>query len=213
VLKQATLCMVMVAVCLTIASAQSNQSSDDYHKNEFFVGYSNNQIDEGNRSGLHGFEFSYTRNISRYVGIRADVSHSLRNREVTGEVPDPIVGTFTFRQDTRRSVTNVLGGVQFKDNSSEARFKPFGYALAGIAHNRASFKNFACSSGNCPTNLPNGFNFSFNDTGFAAALGGGLDIKLSRRFDLRAIQVDYNPIYSDSRVDNNFRIGVGIVIH
>src|SRR5687767_2524761 len=118
----------MVALCLTISSAQSNQSPDDYHKNEFFIGYSNNQIDEGGRSGLHGIGGSYTRNLTRYFGIRADVSYAQRNREVTGQIPDPIVGTYTFRQDTLRSVTNVLAGVQFKDNSTEKRFKPFAYA-------------------------------------------------------------------------------------
>ena len=210
-LKQATLCALIVAVCLTITSAQTPSSGDEYHKNEFYVGYSNNQIDAGNRTGLHGAEFSYTRNFSRYFGIRADVSHSTRKRELSFQANDPNFGSYSYDQDTRRSVTNVLGGVQVKDNSSETRFKPFAYAMAGIAHNRSSFTNFRCTSGTCPPAIVG--DFSFNDTGFAAALGGGLDIKLSRRFDLRAIQVDYNPIYSNSRMDNNFRIGVGIVFH
>ena len=199
-----------VILCLTMASAQS-QSSDEYNKNEFYVGYSNNQIDAGNRTGLHGVEFSYTRNFSRYFGIRADISHATKKRELSFEANDPVFGPYTFDQDTRRSVTNLLAGVQVKDNSTETRFKPFGYALAGIAHNRSSFTNFRCTSGTCPAQA--GGDFRFNDTGFAAAIGGGLDIKLSRRFDLRAIQVDYNPIYSDSRMDNNFRVGVGIVFH
>ena len=210
-LKQATVCALIVAVCLTITSAQTPSSGDEYHKNEFYVGYSNNQIDAGNRTGLHGTEFSYTRNFSRYFGIRADVSHSTRKRELSFQANDPNFGSYSYDQDTRRSVTNVLGGVQVKDNSSETRFKPFAFAMAGIAHNRSSFRNFRCTSGTCPQAIVG--DFSFNDTGFAAALGGGLDIKLSRRFDLRAIQVDYNPIYSNSRMDNNFRIGVGIVFH
>ena len=203
----------MVAVCLTMASAQSDQSPDEYHKNDFYVGYSNNQIDEGTRRGLHGFEVAYTRNVSRFFGIKVDVSHAQRSRNVSGQAFDPVAGTYTFIFDSKRSVTNVMGGVQFKDNSTETRFKPFAHALVGIAHNRASTKNFACSSTNCPATLPTIFNLRSSDTGFAAGLGGGLDIKLSRRFDLRAIQVDYNPIYSNSRVDNNFRIGVGIVFH
>jgi hypothetical protein len=211
VLKQATLCAVFVAVCLTITSAQTQSSGDDYHKNEFYVGYSNNQIDAGNRTGLHGVEFSYTRNFSRYFGLKADVSHATRKRELSLAPNDPIFGSYSFDQDNRRSITNVLAGVQVKDNSTETRFKPFAHAMAGIAHNRSSFTNFRCTSGTCPQSIAG--DFSFNDTGFAAALGGGLDIKLSRRFDLRAIQVDYNPIYSDSRMDNNIRIGVGIVIH
>lgn len=209
-MKHASLCAVMVALCLSAAFAQS-QPSDEYNKNEFYVGYSNNQIDAGNRTGLHGVEFSYTRNLSRYFGIKADVSHATRKRELSFEANVPDFGTYTFDQDSRRSVTNVLAGVQVKDNGTETRFKPFGHALAGIAHNRSSFTNFRCTSGTCPPGA--GGDFRFSDTGFAAAIGGGIDIKLSRRFDLRAIQFDYNPIYSDSRVDNNFRVGIGIVIH
>ena len=204
----------MVAVCLTIASAQSDQSPNDYHRNEFYVGYSNNQIDGGGRSGLHGIEGSYTRSVSRYFGFRADVSYAQRSRQLTGQLINPGTGLpYTFIQDSTASVTNVLAGVQIKDNSTEKRFKPFAFAMAGIAHNRGSFRNFACASGSCPTNPPGIPNFSSSDTGFAAALGGGLDIKLSRKFDLRVIQVDYNPIYSDQRVDNNFRIGFGVVFH
>ena len=214
-LKLATLCAVMVSVCLTMAAAGQAQApnNDDFHKDEFYVGYSNSQIDEAGRQGLHGFEGAYTRNFSRYFGIRANVSHSFRDREVTLQSFDPVSGTYTGTQEYRRSVTNVLAGLQVKDNSKETRFKPFGYALVGIAHNRSRYQNFACTSGNCPNNSPNVFSFKSSDTGFAAALGGGLDIKLSRRFDLRAIQVDYNPIYSNSRVDNNIRIGVGLVFH
>ena len=210
-IKQSTLCAVIVAVCLTITSAQSQPSSDEYHKNEFYVGYSNNQIDAGNRTGLNGVEFSYTRNFSRYLGIKSDVSYATKKRELSFSTTDPNFGPYSFEQDTRRSVTNVLAGIQVKDNNTETRFKPFAYGMAGIAHNRSSFTDYRCTSGTCPTPVLG--DFSFNDTGFAAAIGGGLDIKLSRRFDLRAIQVDYNPIYSNSRFDNNFRIGVGIVFH
>ncbi len=70
----------------------------------------------------------------------------------------------------------------------------------------------------------------FEDSGFAAAIGGGLDIHLSKRVDVRAIQVDYNPMRFDftdfgavgipgtptplgepKRTLHNFRIGIGIV--
>jgi opacity protein-like surface antigen len=72
----------------------------------------------------------------------------------------------------------------------------------------------------------------FDDAGFTAAIGGGLDIRLSDRVAIRAIQVDYNPMkfdFSDfgttgipgtptftgdqKRTLHNFRIGIGIVFH
>lgn len=52
-----------------------------------------------------------------------------------------------------------------------------------------------------------------SDTGLAAALGGGLDIRLNKRLDLRAIQVDYNPTRLFGSTQHNIRIGIGIVIH
>lgn len=211
-LIKAALSALMVVVCLTVSPAQSTQSSDEYNKNEFYIGYTHNRVDGGGGTGLNGIQGSYTRNVSRFFGIRVDVSHAWKSREFGAQLTDPTTGTYTFRQDNNRSVTNFLAGVQFKDNRNDKRFKPFAYALAGVAHNRTSFKNLRCASGNCPTTIPIVNNFTFRDTGFGAALGGGLDIKLSRRFDLRVIQVDYNPIYSDSRVDNNVRIGAGIVI-
>jgi hypothetical protein len=56
-----------------------------------------------------------------------------------------------------------------------------------------------------------GFGFIVNETGFGGAFGGGLDIKINDRIDFRAIQVDYNPVYTNRSFDNNVRIGVGIV--
>jgi hypothetical protein len=51
--------------------------------------------------------------------------------------------------------------------------------------------------------------------------GGGLDVKVHKRVDVRVFQIDYNPIWFkgndnlelDSRLQNNIRIGFGIVIH
>jgi len=45
--------------------------------------------------------------------------------------------------------------------------------------------------------------------------GGGLDIALTEHIMLRGIQADYYPTHFDNGVDtgqNNFRIGVGLII-
>lgn len=72
--------------------------------------------------------------------------------------------------------------------------------------------------------------FETTGTDFALALGGGLDVRVSDRISIRAIQVDYNPVFlgdltvdrlnragtlatqtlEDQRADN-IRISVGIV--
>jgi opacity protein-like surface antigen len=105
-----------------------------------------------------------------------------------------------------RTRYNFLGGVQIKDNSSDARFKPFAHALIGAGHGRTKVSSVTCPAGVDCSDLIND-----SETGFAGAFGGGLDIKLSNRVDFRAIQVDYNPIKFDSGTQNNVRFGVGFV--
>lgn len=91
-------------------------------------------------------------------------------------------------------------GVQLKNNATKAKLKPFGHLLAGVGTERASFFCPTCSLSNS----------RFNQTGFAASVGGGLDVRLSNKIDFRAIQVDYNPMNIDSHLNNNVRFGLGI---
>jgi hypothetical protein len=192
------------------ADPEPTTISNGYSKNEFYLGYSNQQVGNSNRSAFQGFQGAYVRNVSRWFGIRGDFSYAKDNRTLHGSFADSTGAVYSFQQTNARSVINVLGGVQIKDNASTKRFKPFAFALGGVAVNRTSYKDFACSSATCPSTLPLA-NFSYRDTGLAGSFGGGLDIRVNKRVDFRAIQIDYNPIYSNSRVDNNFRIGVGFV--
>jgi len=196
-------------------SADQTTTPGEYNKNEYYIGYSNQQTNRFGRTGFNGIEGSYTRNVSRWFGIRGSLSYAKSERTFRGTLSNPAGGTYDFQQDNIRSVTNILGGIQIKDNASTKRFKPFAFALGGVAINTSKFKRLACvSSGtttNCPASIPLINNFTFTDTGISGAFGGGLDIKITDRIDFRAIQFDYNPVYSNSRVDNNFRFGIGIV--
>ena len=195
--------------CSSLAMAQS-----DYKKFEFYGGYSHNRVDTGigdddpdlndivdEREGFHGFNTSVTGNMSRYFGLKADFAGHFKKKDFD-------FGGSTLNLDSR--LFNFLGGVQVKDNSTDTTFKPFAHALVGVAHAR----NEATFGGVCaaivPTPCPN---FSESDTGLAGALGGGIDIRASNRFDIRVIQFDYNPTRLFDSTQHNFRIGVGIVIH
>jgi opacity protein-like surface antigen len=105
--------------------------------------------------------------------------------------------------------------VQIKDNSKEgSRFRPFGHALAGVAVGKSKIDNSFFSSGFCQqTGVDCRGDFSDSETGFAAAIGGGIDIKATERFSIRAIQVDYNPTRFNGSTQNNFRFGLGVVFH
>ena len=192
-------------------TTKSTSPGSEYQKNEFYLGYSNQQVDNFGRTTFQGFQGAYTRNVSRWFGIRGDFSYARNDRTLHGSLIDPVIGSYNFQQSSVRSVTNVLGGVQIKDNASTNRFKPFAFALGGVAFTRNTFKNLACASVPCPASIPLTNNFSYRDTSLAGAFGGGLDIKVTERIDFRAFQIDYNPIFSNGRVDNNFRIGIGVV--
>jgi len=214
------------------ALAQNNE----YKKWEFFGGYSalgfdtlagdtdNVNVDEvlGGRNTLRGFELSLTRNIHRYVGVKFDYSLHLREDNFSRPAGSGTVDT---------TVQNYLGGLQFKNNDKEGpRFKPFAHALFGIAVQKVDLDS---------PQLPAVFgvsDFHVNETSFAMAFGGGIDIKLNNRFDVRAGQIDWNiinrgdqqtgivltptpfqtvgtPFVIPGTRQDNLRLSIGIVIH
>lgn len=196
---------------LSVCVFAQTSGGDEYKRNEFYAGYSNQQVDNFDRQSFNGFEAAYVRNIRRYVGIKGDFSAAFRKDDFEGNLPVLIPGgtAATFRGENNTSLYNFLGGVQIKDNASTARFKPFAHALAGVAHIRNTSR-VTCTSGNCSTSFAPG-EFTFSDTGFSAALGGGLDVRVSDKIDFRLVQVDYNPIRANGRWNNNVRFGIGFV--
>ena len=203
---------------LILAAAAQISYAQDYHRGELYVGYSHNRVDTGfatgdlgtvdgvdlndfvdtfdRRTGFNGFEVSATGNFSRYVGAKFDF---------TGHYHSDDVGFGVFPAKVNESIYNVLGGVQVKDNTEGATLKPFGHALFGAAVGRAKF-DFGGQLPGFDTNA--GY-----ETGFAAAVGGGLDVRLSDSIDVRAIQVDWNPTRLFDNTQHNVRIGVGLVFH
>jgi hypothetical protein len=80
--------------------------------------------------------------------------------------------------------------------------------MGGAGHYRTKVTNVNCTNAavtNCPSLAQD-----FSDTGLAGVFGGGLDVRVSNRVDIRAIQVDYNPIRMDGSIDHNFRFGFGV---
>ena len=80
------------------------------------------------------------------------------------------------------------------------KMTPFVHALFGMAH-------MSNSKG------------VYSDTGFALALGGGLDTKVSKNLAWRIFQVDYmatrlqDPTGTGNPQQDNFRLATGIVYH
>lgn len=196
-MRKLFLMAILIASAAPLTFAQT--ASDDYNKLDVYAGFSHNRVDTGlgdddpdlddifdEREGYNGVEASVTGNVSRYFGVKADYSFHRNEIDFGADSTD-------FR------IHNFLGGVQFKDNAKETKVKPFAHLLAGVAHQSVDL-----------TDLDNTFT-DFSETGFAAAIGGGLDFRVSDRVDVRAIQFDYNPNHINGNTQHNFRVGVGVV--
>lgn len=221
-LKKAFMALSFAAVTAASAIAQA-QPADDFKKSEFYVGYSNGQVDTGvdsgssaadffrDRENFNGVNVSGVYNLNRYFGVKADVSATYNKNEVSDTFTDGGLN-YTIGFKNNNSLYNFLGGVQVKDNAKSGVFKPFAHALVGVGHARARFKDFSCITpvgGNCAPFVV--ADETFSDTGFAGAFGGGIDLRVNDRFQIRAIQVDYNPTRIGGEFQNNVRIGAGIV--
>ncbi|HYY56413.1 MAG TPA: outer membrane beta-barrel protein [Pyrinomonadaceae bacterium] len=215
--------LFLASLILACAPLGFAQTTDEYNKVEFYGGYSHNRVDTGlsdddpdfrdiidEREGFNGFETSITGNVHKYVGLKFDVSGAYRS--------DNFALANGATGDVDASIYNFLGGVQLKDNRKEGGMvRPFAHFLAGAAHQRVEVNSPQLNA------LIGVNNFEADDTSFALGIGGGVDIRVHPRVDIRAITFDYNPVFSgdqtiqgqtfDGRTQHNFRIGAGIVIH
>jgi opacity protein-like surface antigen len=196
-----------------VRKSSQTTSSDDYKKGEVFVGYSvsDSRLRLYNRDSRlqtvsrldrtfslrdkfkRGFTVSGVYNFSRFAGIKADFSYHSNNR--TGKI-----GTRNFAVKER--LTNYLVGVQVKDNANGGtRFRPFAHALIGFSRSSTKLQDCSGFGTPCPTSL--------NQTRYGLTYGGGagLDIKVSEKVTVRAIQVDY----LRGKVADGLRFSTGIV--
>lgn len=221
---------------LVLLSTTTALAQDDYKKFEFFGGYSALFVDNlagdtgspavddvlGDRQTLRGFNLAVNYNFHKYVGAKFDYSLHLREDEFNRPLGNGTIDT---------TLQNFLGGIQVKNNSEDGpTFKPFGHALFGVAVQKLDVDS---------PQLPALFginDFHTNETSFAMAFGGGLDIKLNNKLDVRVFQIDWNiinrgdqqtgivlaptpfqtvgtPFVIQGTRQDNLRLSVGIVIH
>jgi hypothetical protein len=199
-LKLFVVALLLNCCALSPLRAQSANDADAPPRNEFFVGYSFNRADidtltvAPERTGQHGLNLAYTRYFTEHVGLTLDASAHLKR------------DNFSFNNlnfERKRDQYHFLAGVQFKARGSErGRVAPFAHVLAG----GALFRGFASSQ------TPAGNTYFIDDAqSFALALGGGLDVRAGRHFDIRLIQADYLPTFFGSSRQDNLRLSFGVV--
>lgn len=176
---------------------------------------------KNHRATMHGFSGSAVYNFSKYFGAKVEISGNYRSNDVQTSsvalvVPcqlpiSPCISTTIDNPNSFRGILvyplgnsrtsqknyNYLGGIQIKNNSTEKRFKPFAHAMAGISQQTVNLKDFT-DNGNTFDRANDARKIFGTDKiankGLAMQFGGGIDIRLNNRMDIRLVQVDYNPV-------------------
>jgi hypothetical protein len=232
--------MIRIITCTAILAiialgAVSAFSQDEINRVEAFGGYAymnlNRGIDPdefnddfsdfpGNRVNAHGFNGSLTYNFTRFIGAKFDLTLHSYGEDFTSQLtvnpPPPTLpppGTFKISQN----IYQYMGGIQIKDNKKEgSKLRPFAHALIGVSQETFSIDQTAPSNSQL---------FDVESTDWAMKFGGGIDYKIHKHFDLRLIQVDWNPIVRGDKdfggrfgvvngvLQNNIQLTFGIAIH
>ncbi|HVP50433.1 MAG TPA: outer membrane beta-barrel protein [Candidatus Bathyarchaeia archaeon] len=208
-MKKSLVLIAVALMCTMTAFAQ------DVPKFEVAGGYSYvnfhpglSQITSQNFNGGGG---AFVYNITPLIGIKADFMGYAVGTGWTKKLIDagyPVTGSASGNMFT------YMFGPQFKLHTG--RYQPFAEALFGAAHSNGYGTALYCISGNdsASCNLKNG---NGNNNAFAMAYGGGLDIKMSNRIQLRPVEVDYlytnfssNHVAHISNSQNSFRYFAGV---
>jgi hypothetical protein len=214
------LCVVLVP---PLASAQ------DYPKAEIFGGYSYLHIDTNGASssslnqlcntvtlgtcpfifqlhpGFSGWNAAGQFNLSSWFGITADISGHYGTL-VTAKITSASfqgINFVDFSLPKQRNYDFLFGPVF---SYRKPRYKPFAHALLGDEHINFGRVQLPSNLGTFPA--PPSSNY------FVFSLGGGVDVTLSRRFQLRVGEFDFQRVTSSSSnndYQNNFRFSVGLV--
>jgi hypothetical protein len=186
--------------------------AQDYPKAEVFGGYSffradgSSSIRVGGGDNLNGWNASVCGNLNGWFGLAADFSGHYDSSSSTTELSPPGVPglpplpTFSTKVNSDTNIFTFLVGPRFSYRKNE-RMTPFAHVLLGASRRHADSEISSSSFGRV--------SFSANDTAFAAAVGGGLDVPLSKDLALRVVQAECVLTRSFGNNGNNARVSTG----
>ena len=193
----------VVMVCLVASAAMAQAPSGN-----IFFGYSylhatvpapailpdNSGVATSGATNLNGWNASVEAKFLPLIGIVADFSGHYGSQTVT-DVCGFVAGCVPIQDSMNAHLYNFLVGPQL--SFSIGRVRPFAHALFGAGHLSETTKVRP---------------FSFSDTAFAYALGGGIDYRLLGPLRWR-VQGDFLSDRFFSNTQNNFRFSTGPVLH
>jgi hypothetical protein len=177
-------------LCMTLVS-NTALAQADFNNNEVFGGFSYLPAgpEDFPREASYGFQAGIARNFTRWFGLVLDFgaqygssSGVVRSGTVVQQPPGS--GTVST------SVYEYLAGPRFTLRTPKANV--FAHFLVGGASGRTSL------------GIP------FSDTELAIGAGAGVDVHLTSRIAIRAVQFDYLGSFTDM-LEDNVRVGAGIV--
>ena len=225
-MSRSFLCTCVAAVAIFATSLASAQ---DYPRTEIFGGYSYLHLDTQGisssslsalcggligttcpitfkvRPGFNGWEAAGQFNFNRWLGVKADFSGHYGNLISATLTSAPPIVPLNFSGPDEHVYDYLFGPVA---SHRARRYTVFAHSLLGGEH--VGYGNFVVAPGPGPVTLPSPSSTNW----FAFALGGGLDLKLTRYFAVRAGQFDYQFANSSANGhghQNDFRFSSGIV--
>jgi len=145
-----------------------------------------------------GFSTSFTYNFTPVIGLDTSfrynsgyiLSASLHEKEY-----DYSLGTVetNYEEGFKKKKIALLVGPRFTFRNAFGKVTPFVYGLAGLSHDRLSYAyDSKVSYFHWGENYKDSDSESIrNHSSFGVAIGGGLDVPISKNFAVRAIQADY----------------------
>lgn len=183
----------LLLVCLFVSLPLLAQDS----RNQVFGGFSYTSADfQADRENFYGFQGSYTHYFNDKVGFTADFGGQFGSIDET----DPLAGSISLDLQSYQ----FLFGPQVRTGGDKA--SAFVHGLFGGAHKRVGAVSVSTPLG--PFTFP-----GESETGFAIGIGGGVDITLSERVALRAVQVDFIPNRIAGEWLNDVRLGIGLAFN
>jgi hypothetical protein len=200
--------------------ALAQETGAGYPKIEGFAGYSGVLTNSvlipigPNRNGgtdldsSTGFEGAIIKNLNRRIGLKADFSAYFGHYNEDDFPPCAQSTCPTQTAESHTRLFHILAGPEIKLRN-HTRIGPFGHILAGGAHSSTNFHTAGPALN---------FSGSTNQTGFALALGGGLDVRIRGRIGFR-LSADDGWVYNAKQANgaasvvHPFRFSLGLLFH
>ena len=193
---------LLLAAALTVLASASARAQEN-PRGEVFGGFS--YLHAGLGPNLYGWDASAAGNLNKWFGIVGEFSGHHQPSGGTVAFPTPMVPARVVASSA--DLYTFLFGPRLSYRKDK-RFTPFAHILPGLARSH--------TSGTVTTQLlvmpPVVTNFHFSDSSnaFAMAIGGGLDMKLTKTLAFRVLQADYLLTRFGGATQNNARLTTGL---